>query len=209
MTAWTTLSSERPVPTSEAASYVLFGQASLPDLIEHDLSGSSVAGAGDVNGDCIYDIITRVPEDLDGFESGSSHMIFGQASSPDVVTLSSLDGTDGFTITGAFAGDLSGFSVAGAGDVSGDGVDDIIMGAPQAKPSGLERGSSYAIFGVSPPSPPSPPPPSPPPSPPPTETFYPTFELSALDGANGFIIKGIDSGDHSCRLAPLSPALAT
>ena len=46
--------------------------------------------------------------------------------------LSDLNGTNGFTINGIDAGDYSGYSVSSAGDVNGDGIDDIIIGADYA-----------------------------------------------------------------------------
>jgi len=48
---------------------------------------------------------------------------------PGLIELSGLTGDDGFKINGEAAGDLSGRSVASAGDVNGDGFDDIIIGA--------------------------------------------------------------------------------
>ena len=48
---------------------------------------------------------------------------------PTVIGLGAL-GPRGITITGDAAGDRAGFSVASAGDVNGDGFDDIIIGAP-------------------------------------------------------------------------------
>ena len=48
------------------------------------------------------------------------------------LNLSQLDGTNGFRLDGIDAYDYSGFSVAGAGDVNGDGIDDLIVGAPAA-----------------------------------------------------------------------------
>ena len=53
-----------------------------------------------------------------------------------IFELSSLDGTNGFVINGIDAGDNSGTSVSAAGDVNGDGIDDIIIGADEADPNG-------------------------------------------------------------------------
>ena len=61
-------------------------------------------------------------------------------------------GTGGFVIYGADAGDRSGFSVS-AGDVNGDGFDDLIIGAPYADGPGAapgtrsHAGDSYVVFG--------------------------------------------------------------
>ncbi len=53
--------------------------------------------------------------------------------------LAALDGTNGFVINGIDAWDRSGCSVSGAGDVNGDGFDDLIIGAPGADPDGNSR----------------------------------------------------------------------
>ena len=57
-------------------------------------------------------------------------MIFGQASGwPASFNLTTLNGTNGFAIPGiAASGDL-GFSVSTAGDINGDGKDDLVLGA--------------------------------------------------------------------------------
>ena len=57
-------------------------------------------------------------------------MVFGKAGGFNFnFQLSTLNGADGFQINGEAAGDYSGFSVAGAGDVNGDGFDDLVIGA--------------------------------------------------------------------------------
>jgi hypothetical protein len=48
------------------------------------------------------------------------------------LNLGHLDGTNGFRLDGANAGDYSAASVAGAGDINGDGIDDLIVGAPSS-----------------------------------------------------------------------------
>jgi hypothetical protein len=54
----------------------------------------------------------------------------------------------GFVINGEAKYDYSGFSVSSAGDVNGDGLDDLIVGANCADPSGkLDAGRSYVVFG--------------------------------------------------------------
>ena len=51
-------------------------------------------------------------------------------------------------IQGAAADDHSGCSVSGAGDVNGDGIDDLIIGALRADPNGRDNaGASYVVFG--------------------------------------------------------------
>jgi hypothetical protein len=56
----------------------------------------------------------------------------------------SVNGAD-LIIEGAAANDQSGHSVSGAGDVNGDGIDDLIIGAPVARGSG-GAGARYLIL---------------------------------------------------------------
>ncbi|MCB0874222.1 MAG: FG-GAP repeat protein, partial [Thermoleophilia bacterium] len=84
-------------------------------------AGYSVAAAGDVNGDGRDDLILGAPlADSNGrTDSGSAYVLFGSASPVDVDL--AYVGAAGFRIDGAVAGDKAGWSVAGAGDVNGDG----------------------------------------------------------------------------------------
>jgi len=66
------------------------------------------------------------------------------------IDLATMTAAQGSTIFGADAGDQSGFSVSSAGDVNGDGFDDMVIGAPLADALGnakLGAGDSYVIFG--------------------------------------------------------------
>ena len=150
-----------------------------------DFSGISVSSAGDVNGDGYDDLIIGAREaDPNGvFNAGETYVVYGGASAPGMLDLSDLDGTNGFILTGIDESDWSGFSVSSAGDVNGDGYDDLIIGARFASPNGDSyAGETYVVYGGA--------------SAPGTGG---RFNLSDLDGSNGFILTGIDARDYSGR----------
>ncbi|SFF17291.1 integrin alpha [Nitrosomonas sp. Nm166] len=179
------------------SSYVVFGKASgfdatqdlsgldgsngfrLDGASEYDSSGFSVSSAGDVNGDGFADLIIGARfADPNGSVSGSSYVVFGKASGFDAtLDLSSLDGSNGFRLDGVAQYDGSGFSVSSAGDVNGDGFDDLIVGALGADPNGSGSGSSYVVFGKN-------------------SGFDATIDLSSLDGNNGFRLDGEAAYDY-------------
>ena len=134
------------------SAYVVFGGDTAPlDLADlgnrgfridgaaaQDRSGSSVAGARDVNGDGYDDVVIGSPgagnNGHDG--SGSAYVVFG-GSTNDVDLADLAD--RGFRIDGTAQ---LGVSVASAGDVNADGFDDLLLGS-----WGEDAGAAYVVFG--------------------------------------------------------------
>jgi hypothetical protein len=136
-------------------------------------------GIGDVNGDGWDDLVVGAYWSNPGgrTRAGSTYIVFGGpgVGSTGMLLLGTLDGTNGFVIHGIDADDGSGWSVSGAGDVNGDGVHDVLIGAPDARPAGARSGEVYIVFGRN------------------TAVdgaFSPTLELSSLDGENGVVLTG-------------------
>ena len=111
-------------------------------------AGVSVNSAGDVNGDGIDDMI--VGADFAGVNAtGAAYVIFGSKNGfPAKLSVNDLNGTNGFRIDGADADNGAGISVSGAGDLNGDGVDDMLIGAWLADSHADDnRGAAYVVFG--------------------------------------------------------------
>ncbi len=179
-------------------SYVVFGKASgfdanvdlaglngvngfkLGGVAARDFAGWSVASAGDVNGDGYGDLIVGAyAASPNGLRSGASYVVFGAASGmPADLDLVSLNGTNGFKLSGAAARDFAGWSVASAGDFNGDGFDDLIVGAWGADSNGVNAGASYVVFGKA-------------------TGFAANLDLATLNGTNGFKLKGAGAEDYA------------
>ncbi|MEL6494765.1 MAG: hypothetical protein AAFQ41_06535 [Cyanobacteria bacterium J06623_7] len=173
---------------STNAGFIIPGQAT------GDRLGSEVYGAGDINGDGIDDLVVTTTDAgivstdaysyFDSDRRGEAYVVFGRQSGfENPLNLDNLDGNNGFRVSGLDKQHNLGEAVA-AGDINGDGIDDLVVGAPQA---GLQvssygysysenNGEAYVIFGRQ-------------------AGFGADFDLQTLDGSNGFIIKGIDAED--------------
>ena len=110
--------------------------------------GAAVGGGGDVNGDGRSDILVGAPfSDYGTTDAGHGYLIrMGVA--PGDLDLSTYGGPAAVSLTTNLGDNYNGRSIAIAGDVNGDGYDDIITGVP-GKDVGAASGAgtAYVVFG--------------------------------------------------------------
>src|SRR5262249_22249764 len=94
-------------------------------LANGDGFGSAVSGAGDVDGDGVPDLIVGAPNAFGAVANAGRATVFSGRTSAVL-----------YDFLGDAAGDRFGWSVSGAGDVNGDGYDDVIVGAPLSDANG-------------------------------------------------------------------------
>jgi RHS repeat-associated protein len=146
-----------------------------------NFSGVAVSKTGDINGDKIDDIaIGSFGADPNGVNAaGKSQVIFGSQKFPATIDLSQLNGQNGFTLNGTDAEGFSGGSLSNIGDINGDGLSDFIIGAFGAAANGQNNaGKAYVVFGNK-------------------QGFPANFNLSTLNGNNGFAITGTNTFDYA------------
>ncbi|MBR9921604.1 MAG: HYR domain-containing protein [Bacteroidetes bacterium] len=139
--------------TGEGALFVYHGSGSGPssnaDWMYQSNSGQSglgvsVASAGDVNNDGFDDIISGAPgySDME-FDEGRAYAFYGSGSGL-------LPDTAQWIVESDVGGARFGISVDGLGDVDGDGVSDVIVGASQYDNNVAQalEGGAFAFYGI-------------------------------------------------------------
>jgi hypothetical protein len=169
----------------------------LRGIDARDYSGFALSGAGDINGDGLGDIvISAFRADIAGRDAvGECYLVFGRTTGfPAIFDLRRLrravggDGSEGFILKGISAYDEAGRAVSDAGDVNGDGIDDLIASGFSAGGIYETPGQAYVVFGR-------------------TSGFPAEFALRTLlpqqggDGSEGFVMQGIEPRGHVGRSA--------
>jgi hypothetical protein len=143
--------------------------------------GTSVTGLGDVNGNGLNDILLGSPNVQ---SSGVAYFLDGKTVEesfyePEEIHTEWFEAHYGARLEGYSDESDTGWSVGGAGDFNGDGINDMIIGAPAEDFSGEPNsGVVYVVFG---------------------DHFYlcGQLELERLDGSNGFILTGENAYDFA------------
>ena len=171
------------------AAYVLYGKnTAVSGAFAADVAASSLTGAagfkmigagagantgarvdsGDFNKDGIADLLIGASTYGGGY-AGRAYVVYGKTGGPaGPVDLATLNGTNGFIIENPYAYGNIGTFLDNAGDVNGDGFDDIIIGAGTGT-TGYNDGKAFVIFGRAAGGP-------------------GTVSLNALNGTNGFVL---------------------
>jgi hypothetical protein len=104
--------------------------------------GTSVASAGDVNADGFCDIIIGVYGYDDGVnvDEGRAYVYYGASAGLNAASVSVLDAANQFDTQ-------FGSSVAGAGDINGDGYSDVVVGAPIYDDGFADEGKAFVFLG--------------------------------------------------------------
>ncbi len=166
--------SDSDADRDSGSAYLLHGNATFPSVIETshfdgygtifkghsrpstlstsgERFGTSVAGIGDFNSDGLSDFAIGAPnaEISEGRLSGASYVLYGSRNFPSTLSMDNLEMNMGARFVGSTQ-DMVGSALAGGADIDGDGIDDLIIGAPTADPT-IDTlngaGEAYIVFG--------------------------------------------------------------
>jgi len=132
---WPTIVDYAPEPDLHDTPYTFTGQASA------DQAGYAVSDAGDVDGDGLDDILVGAPAAYTAY--GEAYVMLGSSMIMGDSSLASAD----YLLRGRAADDSAGTSLSGIGDVDGDGLDDILIGAYGNDDGGVDAGVAYLMYG--------------------------------------------------------------
>jgi hypothetical protein len=123
-----------------AGGFVINGQCA------GDSNGFAVTNAGDVNGDGLDDLLVAAIGAQN--TAGRNYVVFGQTGTTAINLSAVAAGTGGFVINGECANDASGSGISGVGDINGDGLADVLIGAKWANNGAtVDAGRSYVVYG--------------------------------------------------------------
>ena len=116
-----------------------------PTLSDGDEFGSSIANIGDLDGDGVNDLaVGASKDDGEGTNRGAVHIMFmntdGSVDSTVEINDSTENGPD------LNSNDAFGESVENLGDLDGDGVNDLIVGASRDNAAGADRGTIHVMY---------------------------------------------------------------
>ena len=138
--------------TDAGAAYIVHGpvsgvvdlstaEAKLVGETAYDYAGICVSDAGDINGDSLGDVVVGA-HGWGGVlaDSGAAYVVLGPVTG--TIDLSGAAAR----LTGEAATDYAGISVSGAGDINGDGLDDLLIGAHGSDAGGTDAGIAYLLI---------------------------------------------------------------
>jgi hypothetical protein len=120
--------------------------AQYTGVSEEDHAGHSIAGGGDLNGDGLDDLLVGAYGiDSNGADSGAVYVITDASMQTSMVSLETAE----IQLNGEAQDDWAGFSVASLTDSDGDGLPEVLVGAPQNDDAFSNAGKAYVVYGGS------------------------------------------------------------
>jgi len=135
--------------TAKSAIELANGKNGIPSgsFAENDVVGGSVASIGDVDGDGVPDVVLGAQSNDDGANNaGGAWVILLNADGTAKSAIELANGKNGIPSGSFLAYDNVGYSVAGIGDVDGDGVPDLVLGAYYNDDGAYDAGGAWVIL---------------------------------------------------------------